>query len=712
MTTPHGSTISSTRTGPRRRRPPDDRGIRPGARRPPAGRAAHAGVVHAPGRPVAARVPRGARGRRDARVLPAPRPRHRDHPAAGAPPRRRRRDLLLRHRRPAVGHRCRPRHRRRRRPGRRAPGPHARRPRPAARPHARGRPRHHRVGAPARPPSSARPRSSASPGRRSRSRPTSSRAARRRTTSTPRPSCTATPQLWHDLCAQLAQISGAFLRVQAEAGASVVQLFDSWAGVLSRADYTASVQPHSAAALAAVADLDVPRIHFGVGTGELLALMGEAGADVVGVDYRVSLTDALARLGGRYAVQGNLDPALLFAPWEPLERRVRGDRRGGPGGAGPRLQPRPRRAARDRPRRADPGRRPRPRGVRPMTLRGRGAGARAGGGRPTPPRWSGCSRMPRCTGSPVGRRPRSASSRRATRGRPRGRATRREEWHTWVVRLGDDGPAVGYVQATVRPYDGGGGARLGRRHALAGARGGAGRGIRRPRRGRGLRGDAASSPTCTPTTSRPSGSPSGSASAPPTGWSTARSSGSACSPRAPPAASRTTGAARAVGCPSCCSTPGWPTAGCGTRSGDGLTAVRDTVRLDLRGFGDSTQRPSGPLDHVADVLATLDLLGIDACHLVAVVVRGGGRRGGGADPARPRALAACWPRRAAACSSRRHPRFARSSPRSGRPWSAVTSTPRSRPTSRRGWSGADARRPTSTPASRHPCGSCSAGRSR
>ena len=131
------------------------------------------------------------------------------------------------------------------------------------------------------------------------------------------------PRLWHDLCAQLAQISGAFLRVQAEAGASVVQLFDSWAGVLSRADYTASVQVHSATALAAVADLDVPRIHFGVGTGELLALMGEAGADVVGVDYRVSLTDALARLGGRYAVQGNLDPALLFAPWEPLERRVR-----------------------------------------------------------------------------------------------------------------------------------------------------------------------------------------------------------------------------------------------------------------------------------------------------------------------------------------------------------------------------------------------------
>ena len=131
------------------------------------------------------------------------------------------------------------------------------------------------------------------------------------------------PDVWHDLCARLARISGAFLRVQAEAGASAVQLFDSWAGALSRADYVRFVQEHSAAALAAVADLDVPRIHFGVGTGELLTLMGEAGADVVGVDYRVSLTDALERTGGRWPLQGNLDPALLFAPWEALEARVR-----------------------------------------------------------------------------------------------------------------------------------------------------------------------------------------------------------------------------------------------------------------------------------------------------------------------------------------------------------------------------------------------------
>ncbi|RIK16453.1 MAG: uroporphyrinogen decarboxylase [Acidobacteria bacterium] len=133
------------------------------------------------------------------------------------------------------------------------------------------------------------------------------------------------PQLWHDLCARLAQIAGAFLQVQAGAGASVVQLFDSWAGFLSRADYLRYVEPHSRRVLAGFAEAfpAVPRIHFGVGTGELLTSMAEAGCEVIGVDYRVSLTDAVERTGGRYAVQGNLDPALLFAPWEALERRVR-----------------------------------------------------------------------------------------------------------------------------------------------------------------------------------------------------------------------------------------------------------------------------------------------------------------------------------------------------------------------------------------------------
>jgi len=132
------------------------------------------------------------------------------------------------------------------------------------------------------------------------------------------------PQLWHDLCARLAQISGTFLRVQAEAGASAVQLFDSGVGALPRRTYEAQVQEHSAAVLRTVAEAtDVPRIHFGVGTGELLPAMGAAGADVVGVDYRVNLLDAVERLGPGYAVQGNLDPALLFAPWDALEREVR-----------------------------------------------------------------------------------------------------------------------------------------------------------------------------------------------------------------------------------------------------------------------------------------------------------------------------------------------------------------------------------------------------
>jgi uroporphyrinogen decarboxylase len=131
------------------------------------------------------------------------------------------------------------------------------------------------------------------------------------------------PELWNDLCARLAQISGAFLRVQAEAGASAVQLFDSWVGALPLWDYERYVRPHSAVALAAVADLGVPRIHFGVGTGELLSAMGSAGAEVVGVDFRVSLTEAVRRLGAGYAVQGNLDPATLFAPWPAVEDQVR-----------------------------------------------------------------------------------------------------------------------------------------------------------------------------------------------------------------------------------------------------------------------------------------------------------------------------------------------------------------------------------------------------
>jgi uroporphyrinogen decarboxylase len=125
------------------------------------------------------------------------------------------------------------------------------------------------------------------------------------------------PETWHALLARLADVSAAFLRLQIGAGARAVQLFDSWAGALSAADYRTYVQPHSTRVLGAVGD--VPRIHFGVGTGELLPLMAAAGADVVGVDWRVPLDEASARLGGRHAVQGNLDPTVLMASTEVVE---------------------------------------------------------------------------------------------------------------------------------------------------------------------------------------------------------------------------------------------------------------------------------------------------------------------------------------------------------------------------------------------------------
>ena len=131
------------------------------------------------------------------------------------------------------------------------------------------------------------------------------------------------PELFAALLDRLADLTIGFLKVQIAAGASAVQLFDSWAGSLSPRDYQRYVMPHSAKVLAAVADLGVPRIHFGVGTGELLPLMAKAGADVVGVDWRVPLDEASRRIGPGYAVQGNLDPAVIFAPWPVIETRVR-----------------------------------------------------------------------------------------------------------------------------------------------------------------------------------------------------------------------------------------------------------------------------------------------------------------------------------------------------------------------------------------------------
>jgi uroporphyrinogen decarboxylase len=131
------------------------------------------------------------------------------------------------------------------------------------------------------------------------------------------------PASWHALLDRLADIALAFLQVQVQAGAAAVQLFDSWAGALAAADYQRYVLPHSAKVLGGLAGLGVPRIHFGVTTGELLGLMAAAGADVVGVDWRVTLDAALARIGPGHAVQGNLDPAVLFAPWDVVAAKTR-----------------------------------------------------------------------------------------------------------------------------------------------------------------------------------------------------------------------------------------------------------------------------------------------------------------------------------------------------------------------------------------------------
>ena len=154
----------------------------------------------------------------------------------------------------------------------------------------------------------------------------------------------ADPDAWARLMAWTADISGAFLRAQVLAGASAAQLFDSWAGSLSLHDYVTHVAPASARALSHVRDLayelpqaepvadveppidavvrNVPLVHFGVGTGELLKAMHEAGADAVGVDYRIPLDEASRRLGHVVPVQGNVDPAMLDAPWPVLEAHV------------------------------------------------------------------------------------------------------------------------------------------------------------------------------------------------------------------------------------------------------------------------------------------------------------------------------------------------------------------------------------------------------
>ena len=128
------------------------------------------------------------------------------------------------------------------------------------------------------------------------------------------------PDVWHALCSRLADITRTFLQVQVDAGVDAIQLFDSWAGALSEADYRRFVLPHSRAVLDGLGG--VPRIHFGVGTAELLPAMADAGADVVGVDWRTPLDVAASRVPGR-VLQGNLDPCVLLAPWEVVATEAR-----------------------------------------------------------------------------------------------------------------------------------------------------------------------------------------------------------------------------------------------------------------------------------------------------------------------------------------------------------------------------------------------------
>ncbi|WP_157417509.1 uroporphyrinogen decarboxylase [Nocardioides sp. Iso805N] len=135
------------------------------------------------------------------------------------------------------------------------------------------------------------------------------------------------PDVWEALMTKVAGISAAFLEVQVAAGASAVQLFDSWAGAVNPTDYRTYVRPYSTSVLERAGalrqgDRAVPRIHFGVNSALLLDQMGAAGADVVGVDWRTPLDWAIDRIGPDRGVQGNLDPTLVFAPTEVMTARA------------------------------------------------------------------------------------------------------------------------------------------------------------------------------------------------------------------------------------------------------------------------------------------------------------------------------------------------------------------------------------------------------
>jgi len=131
------------------------------------------------------------------------------------------------------------------------------------------------------------------------------------------------PALWRQMMLKFSEVVGLYLLAQAKAGAQVLQLFDSWVGALSPDDYRQYVMPYSIHALKIASQAGVPIIHFGTNTNGMLELIRDAGGDVIGVDWRIDLGVARKRLGPEVAIQGNLDPIALFAPWPELEKRAK-----------------------------------------------------------------------------------------------------------------------------------------------------------------------------------------------------------------------------------------------------------------------------------------------------------------------------------------------------------------------------------------------------
>lgn len=131
------------------------------------------------------------------------------------------------------------------------------------------------------------------------------------------------PEVWHSLMDKVSQVLVKYLRAQIAAGAQAVQVFDSWVGTLNKEDYRQFVMPYSQKLISSIADMGVPVIHFANNGAALLDLVKKAGGDVIGIDWRINIDEAWERLGDDVAVQGNLDPVLLFAPPQVIEEKVK-----------------------------------------------------------------------------------------------------------------------------------------------------------------------------------------------------------------------------------------------------------------------------------------------------------------------------------------------------------------------------------------------------